>query len=571
MSQRIFFLILFYILKISVQLDCDDFSDETCGGHNTKYNLMCHKFGTGSCTEVEYDDGCTVNENHNCVKTDTSSTSYQCYFYNLDNSKCKRINIDSGCKVTISSGIPQCQKDNVQDDEDCFLSSDWKACEKKKKACNLYSNDNCGGLKEIKDKKQCAQLYTGNCKEITIDDNCQIDANGRCGPKSTIEPKQICKMNSEETSCTLQTRECSEYEAGSCSTHGTTCKKVKIEQYLSSSELKCKIITINDNCDINSNGECDTKSGKTIGDHQKCAYNSEYTACELTNKQCSEIINTGKCSDSKITQNGCICSKVSGYGNCLNIEINDACNIDSNGLCVLKNSDDAGKCQFIPFNSTYTKCVYYNADSQCTLENDFTCKDGSNLASNKICALKVISNTNTKCEPRDKICSDYKTKDACHAVQNCYFDESKNSCFKILTDDYCEVKSPEECSKKSTATLNEDDEKCDFNFEDENNLKCEKRNKYCSEYNNEEKCNKAPGFDGVKCFYKSRICKEYYPDEYCSLNSKGECVQNGSGKLSENEKCDSYENDDEIDCGKAEKNAQISQVVTAITLLLKLN
>ena len=102
-------------------------------------------------------------------------------------------------------------------------------------------------------------------------------------------------------------------------------------------------------------------------------------------------------------------------------------------------------------------------------------------------------------------------------------------------------------------------------------MKCEKRNKYCSEYNNEEKCNKAPGFDGVKCFYKSRICKEYYPDEYCSLNSKGECVQNGSGKLSENEKCDSYENDDEIDCGKAEKNAQISQVVTAITLLLKLN
>ena len=153
MSQRFFFLILFSILKISVQLDCRSLSGATCGGHNTKYNLMCHKFGTGSCTEVEYDDGCTVDGNHNCIKTETSSTSYQCYFYNLQNKNCKRINLDSGCKVTTSSGIPQCQKDNVQDDEDCFLSSDMKACEKKKKACNLYSNDNCGGLAEIKDKK----------------------------------------------------------------------------------------------------------------------------------------------------------------------------------------------------------------------------------------------------------------------------------------------------------------------------------------------------------------------------------------------------------------------------------
>ena len=553
MSQRFFFLILFFILKISVQLDCSSLSGATCGGHNTKYNLMCHKFGTGSCTEVEYDDGCTVDGNHNCVKTDTSSTSYQCYFYSLDNSKCKRINIDSGCKVTISSGIPQCQKDNVQDDEDCFLSSDMKACEKKKKACNLYSNDNCGGLAEIKDKKQCARLYTGYCKEVTIDDNCKIDATtGRCAPKSTIDSKNICKMNTEETSCTLKTRECSEYGTDSCSTHGSTCKKVKIQQSLFYTELKCKIInSINENCEINNDGECATKSGKTIGDHQKCAYNSEYTACELTNKQCSEITNTGKCTDSKITQNGCICSKVKGHGNCLNVEINDACNIDTNGDCVLKNSDDKGKCQYIQQNSTYSKCVYYNADSQCTLENYYTCKDGSNLASNKICDFKVISNTNTKCEPRDKICGDYTSEETCNVVENCYFADGK--CYKILTDNNCEVKSINECSKKSTASLNEDDEKCDY-IEDEENIRCEKRNKYCSEYKEEAKCNKAPGYDGVKCFYKSGTCKKYYPNEYCSLNSKGECE--GSGKLSTNEKCVLYYDTDEIYCQKVEKKCE---------------
>ena len=78
MSQRFFFLILFSILKISLQIHCGRFSGETCEGHNTKYNLICHQFGTGSCTEVEIDDGRTVNDNHNCEKTDASSTSYQC-------------------------------------------------------------------------------------------------------------------------------------------------------------------------------------------------------------------------------------------------------------------------------------------------------------------------------------------------------------------------------------------------------------------------------------------------------------------------------------------------------------
>lgn len=133
MNQRIFFLILFSILKISLQIHCGTFSGETCEGHNTKYNLICHQFGTGSCTEVEYDDGCKVTENHLCEKTETTSTSYQCYFYGTEKNHCKRTNIDSGCKLTITSGIPKCEKDNVASDEDCFLSSDGKSCEKKRK------------------------------------------------------------------------------------------------------------------------------------------------------------------------------------------------------------------------------------------------------------------------------------------------------------------------------------------------------------------------------------------------------------------------------------------------------
>lgn len=306
---------------------------------------------------------------------------------------------------------------------------------KKKKACNLYSDEDCGGLKEIKDNKQCAQLntgYTAYCKEITIDENCQIDIFGFCEQKDgvDIDPKKKCKLNSDNTQCTLQTRECSEYGTESCNTHGDTCRKVK-DNY---DNKQCKIInSINENCEINNDGECVKKSDKTIGDNQKCAYNSKYTACELTNKQCS----------------------------------------------------------------------------------------------------------------------DYTTEETCSAVENCYFDSDGGECFKILTDDYCEVISKENCSKKSTANLN-NDEICAYDTDDEDNIRCQKRNKYCSEYD-KEKCNNAPGYDGLKCFYKSPECKKYYTDGYCALNSDGDCVENGSGKLSSDEKCFGVDYLNNIVCQKMKK------------------
>ena len=97
------FLIFFSFLKVSYQIDCDDFSDATCGGHNTNYILKCHQFTTNAaCVEVEVDDGCNINDQHNCVKTDQSSTSYQCYFTDNTNKKCKKVNIDDKCEINSS-------------------------------------------------------------------------------------------------------------------------------------------------------------------------------------------------------------------------------------------------------------------------------------------------------------------------------------------------------------------------------------------------------------------------------------------------------------------------------------
>lgn len=72
MNQKLFLFIFFSFITLSSQLDCGSFSGPTCGDHNTKYNLQCHKFtGDTYCREVEIDDGCTINGS-NCQKTETS-------------------------------------------------------------------------------------------------------------------------------------------------------------------------------------------------------------------------------------------------------------------------------------------------------------------------------------------------------------------------------------------------------------------------------------------------------------------------------------------------------------------
>ena len=54
MSQKLFFLIFFSFLTISYQLNCRNYYDETCGGHNSNYNLKCVKYtGDQKCSEYD--------------------------------------------------------------------------------------------------------------------------------------------------------------------------------------------------------------------------------------------------------------------------------------------------------------------------------------------------------------------------------------------------------------------------------------------------------------------------------------------------------------------------------------
>ena len=315
MSQKLFFFIFLSFLGISLQFDCEDFSGPTCGGHNGKYNLNCKQFSEGSsCVQIEYDDGCTINDNRECLKSEGNTANYHCYWSDTDRTKCKRINYDNGCKVTVTTGSnPTCQKgsENINNDEDCFFTKDLKTCAKKKKACNLYSESNCGGLKGINNNIQCVQYpYTySQCVEFTIDQYCQIDESSKICIERTGNPiedkvKNHCVLDIDKMECKMKEKDCEEYDLDKCTEFGKNCIKVNLNP-----SSKCRIVSIDQQCEINSDGDCGSKSDAKLESYQECHYNTDYSKCEVTDKYCTNIDDTTQCSNGKISQTGFTCSK----------------------------------------------------------------------------------------------------------------------------------------------------------------------------------------------------------------------------------------------------------------------
>lgn len=524
MNKKLFFLFLFSFLTISNQLECSSFLDDTCEGHNTKYNLGCHKFrGYTQCREVEIDDGCKIDEQDNCVKTDTNSKSYDCYFSNLDRTRCKRINIDTGCKVDITSYSPVCSRDtnNIQDTEDCFLSDDYKTCAKKTKACNLYSVENCGGLKKITGNSQCILLYNENkCKEIELDEDCNVNENTKlCEARSgkTLDVKYHCKMNDKQTQCKKQLKECKDFDINNCGQHGNTCKKVEYLNY-----YKCQIVTtIHDKCTIDDDGVCKDKPGKTLESYEKCDYNSDYTECKPRNRECFEM-DLDKCSDCRASSN---CKKVEGISTCLNVKIDNNCEIKNEKCQKVLTDNSKSQCLF---NSTKTGCIYHKVEGDCKLtvtSYSLSCEnDGLTDTEKQICAFEDPIEKTT-CKPRQKICSDYNGySTSCEAVtssnKKCSY-TNNYYCKEYTIDNYCTVDKGE-CKAKEGAQLGEKND-CIFNSERDS---CTRKEKKCENYFEECNSHKTDSSSTTtQCtnIEGSDYCKTITIDKDCQVDLYLEC------------------------------------------------
>ena len=501
MNKALNLFLVLYLISFSFELDCSSLSYSQCETYNTLNKLQCHQFSTGAkCDEVIIDDGCEINPSHQCVKTDTNSKTYNCYFSDPSTNRiCRKINLDTGCKAKIPTTVSSlsCEKDSegIEENQDCFLNEDSTACKKKTKSCELYSNTNCGGLLDIKDNKQC---YYGNdykCHEITLDDNCEVDnTNKKCSKKSTISDTDFdidnnkCSFNAEKTECKKRRRECDEYEdTTKCNLHGDTCKKIKKYLTYGSPTTVCSIVTnIDSKCEIKSDGECVDKTNGGIQAYEKCTFNSLYTECKPENLQCNKIKDLTKCSDNKVPKEGYDCKQIEGKkDNCNYVVIDKGCKIDDDGKCTLDSTSTTttkNKCKFSDDNKE--RCVFYEVNSLCKLDDNWNCKnDGLESTTTQKCAFD--DDDYTKCRPRNLRCSDYS--DECESkkvgTKKCSLKNSRCQGFTI--DQYCTVTGGL-CKKANDLTAEQFNDETEVCFFDYNGESCTKKNKVCGTYYNQE-------------------------------------------------------------------------------------
>ena len=201
--------------------------------------------------------------------------------------------------------------------------------------------------------------------------------------------------------CKLKEKKCEEYDIDKCTEFGKNCIKVNLNP-----SPKCQIVSIDRKFQINSNGNCGPKSDPELESYQDYHYNTDYSKCEVTNKNYTNIKDTTQCSKGKISLAGFSCSKVDN--SCIEVQIDSKCKIEDE-KCVKSSSSDTSKNACL-FNYGKTKCQFYAVDSKCKVTQDtttyvVTCEN-EGLTDNKQ-KCEFGEETNTICNPINKECKEF--------------------------------------------------------------------------------------------------------------------------------------------------------------------
>ena len=307
----------------------------------------------------------------------------------------------------------------------------------------------------------------------------------------------------------LNSEICEGFKSGynKCSLNNNICTEYKIDSY-------CTVI----------GGVCqraENTNNDKFSENEECLFDNEINiSCKKKEKKCENYFSESDCENYDDNENNIQCAKINGNNYCKKIIIDDKCKV-INGIC--------------------------------------TNKEDVNIDDTQICSFDDESNP-SKCFLRNKICKErYSSSSLCNALDNCAFLNS-NKCYEIENDNNCILDNNKECVIKEDITLS-NYEKCSFipkeNNDDKDNEKylCKKITKSCDDHNSdidnkETNCNTHPRTDNNQCHYFSNSCLNITLDGNCYLDDTGSCVENGSGKLKSNEKCEL--SDDYLYCGKRE-------------------
>ena len=548
MNHKIFFYIFFSLLSISYQLNCEDFNDSTCGGHNTKYNIKCLKFTESpTCSEVEFDDGCIMTEQKKCQKTDTSSTNYQCYLSESSTPskiKCERVNLDEYCEINEST--KECKQRNgvsIELNHKCKMVNQGKECKLQPFECNDYGTNNCNKYGDncfIVDNN-----YQLQCQIVTVDNKCTINSDGHCVGKAIEGPDfyEKCEYNSLFTECKARNKYCAEMDSDKCalcqsSESGYICAKI---------DGSCKNIQVDSSCMISDSGTCEKSN---VNDNNICQFDYSKTICKFyeVNSECrlttfSTSITCGN-GDHLDANKKCEFKEVSGTKATCESRAKICSDYDYSSCEGIKS--ETKKCSWTYF---YYYCEEYAIDIYCTV-NGGVCGRASGVPNeqfgeNQECLFDYLRKTCTK---KEKKCENYFSDCGSHSSGNtqCVKFSNNNYCQSIAIDANCEVKSNGECKAK---TIIDNNKICSFN-EGSEKTSCKIKDKVCKDYYFDSiGCNSAPN-----CVFYNYNCYQYENDNDCIVQN-GQCNTKDGGNVNEYEKCFfSYKDSDTLICGKTNKD-----------------
>lgn len=546
MNQKLFYFVFLTFLGISFQLDCGNFyADETCGDHNTKYNIKCILFsGDRKCTEIEYDDDCTMTNKKTCETKDAETKSYQCYFSQTSNKiNCEKLSVDQYCHFNDYKKCVKRSDVNLEANHKCKLNDNGE-CKSVENECFDYdSNCNQHG-------NACYKVRgNSKCQIVEVNGKCRIDDNGDCVGKESGGPEDYeeCGYVQYKTECKPTNIACYNMDKDKCSqckqiTSGYSCVKVGDS---------CKEIQIDSSCKINNDGQCVKKSEEN--NNNICQFEEYNTKCVFyeVNSQCTLASGTPiSCTDGDTLQdkNNKKCDIINKSNTKNTCEPRDKkCNEYGDPTLCEAVKSGTKKCSM-----SEGFCEEYIIDNYCTVDGG-ACKSAAdvNIGENHECLFGIKEDLKS-CLRKPKVCESYYSECDTHSnnTHQCIQIYNNEYCKPIEIDSNCQYKLDSSCDWKDSVKTDEN-KMCDIEYDDSNNPKsCKIRDKVCSDYYSDSStCNSQQ-----KCYYSRSYCYEKEEDNYCVVTSGG-CKKRDNANLNEDyEKCYGYTNGNKYKCEKVQKD-----------------
>lgn len=205
---------------------------------------------------------------------------------------------------------------------------------------------------------------------------------------------------------------------------------------------------------------------------------------------------------------------------CEAVEIDNGCQLDSNGNCQATSSNSF----CYRYNGNKNKCREITVASGCkidTTKNPPSCE----LSDQSDTTNKCFYSAPNQCSITSKTCSDQDINNCNEFSQNCYKLTDYNTCQIVsYVDTRCKIDGGK-CIGDTSKGFDEDSNECALQT-DGSTINCVLKTKSCSSITVTSKCDKGDISSGYTCLQAGQnICKEFKVNSECKINSAdGTCI-----------------------------------------------